>query len=106
MTLSTALLVLQTAGAVQTPVQLPATADSALVHGTGDIPPAVTAVRAEPAPTLDGHLDDPVWQIATPVTGFRRDRPGDGKHAAEKTEVRVAYNSTRTTITVRHLSLG
>ena len=66
-------------------------ADSALTHSNGDVPPAVTAVRADPAPVLDGVLDDAVWQMATPVTGFRRDRPGDGLPAAEKTEVRVAY---------------
>ena len=65
--------------------------DSALTHSNGDVPPTVTAVRADPPPVLDGILDDAVWQMATPVTGFRRDRPGDGLPAAEKTEVRVAY---------------
>ena len=92
MTLPTALLVLHAASAAaQTVGQLPAPADSALTHRDGVTPPAVTAVRADPAPTLDGRLDDPVWRIASPVTGFRRDRPGDGKPAAERTEVRVAY---------------
>ena len=93
MTLNTALLILHAAGAVQSVGQVTAPADSALTHRNGIAPPVVTAVRADPAPTLDGRLDDPVWRIASPVTGFRRDRPGDGKPAAERTEVRVAYTS-------------
>ncbi len=68
-----------------------AATDSALAHADGAVPPAVTAVRADPAPVLDGVLDEAVWQIAQPVTGFRRDVPGDGLPAAERTEVRVAY---------------
>ncbi|MDE2793635.1 MAG: DUF5916 domain-containing protein [Gemmatimonadota bacterium] len=65
--------------------------DSTLTHRDGYTPPTVTAVRADVAPALDGRLDDAVWRIATPITGFRRDRPGDGNPAGERTEVRVAY---------------
>ena len=93
MTLSTALLVLHATGVVQAPGQLAVPADTALTHGNGIAPPVVTAVRADVPPTLDGHLDEAVWGIASPVTGFRRDRPGDGKPAAERTEVRVAYTA-------------
>ena len=96
MTLATALLVLQAAapthsnGAAATVPT--AAADSGLAH-RGGVPQVVTAVRASPAPILDGRLDDPAWQMATPATGFRRDRPGDGLPASERTEVRVAYTS-------------
>ena len=77
---------------LQSPVQeTGAPADSALTHTDGVVPPAVTAVRAAVPPVLDGVLDDPVWQRAAPVTGFRRDNPGDGLPATERTEVRVAY---------------
>ena len=68
--------------------------DSTLVHAGGSTPPQVTAARAGRAPVLDGYLDETVWQAAAPVTGFRRDRPGDGLPAAERTEVRVAYTET------------
>ncbi|MDE2980577.1 MAG: DUF5916 domain-containing protein [Gemmatimonadota bacterium] len=90
MILESALLFAAAVG-VQSPQQVGMAADSTLTHTDGVVPPTVTAVRADPAPVLDGILDDPVWQNAIPVTGFRRDRPGDGLPAAEKTEVRVAY---------------
>lgn len=90
MILDSALLFAAALG-VQPPQQVAVAADSALTHSDGVVPPTVTAVRADPAPVLDGFLDDAVWQRAVPVTGFRRDRPGDGLPAAEKTEVRVAY---------------
>ena len=91
----TASLLVAAAIAAQTVPQIArqsgAAADSALVHADGSSPPQVTAVRADPPPVLDGVLDDPVWALATPVSGFRRDNPGDGLPATEKTEVRVAY---------------
>ena len=94
MTLSTALLILQAAAPTPaaTTAAPVAAADSGLAH-RGGVPRVVTAVRASPAPVLDGRLDDPVWRIATPATGFRRDRPGDGNPASERTEVRVAYTA-------------
>ena len=90
MILDSALLFAAAVG-VQSPQQIGPAADSALTHSDGVVPPTVTAVRADPAPVLDGFLDEAVWERAVPVTGFRRDRPGDGLPAAEKTEVRVAY---------------
>ena len=91
MALTSTILVAVATAAAPVPQQVGMPADSALTHSNGDVPPTVTAVRADPAPVLDGLLDDAVWQMAVPVTGFRRDRPGDGLPAAEKTEVRVAY---------------
>jgi hypothetical protein len=67
-------------------------ADSALRNPNGTIPPSVVAIRAQQPPDLDGILDDDVWRRATPVSGFRRDVPSDGAPAAERTEVRVAYD--------------
>lgn len=90
MILDSALLLAAAVG-MQSPQQVGAASDSALTHSDGIVPPTVTAVRADPAPVLDGILDDAAWQRAEPATGFRRDRPGDGLPAAEKTEVRVAY---------------
>ncbi len=53
----------------------------------------VHAVRAYAGPSLDGSLDEEAWARAVPVGGFRRDRPGDGEPASERTEVRVVYTS-------------
>ena len=85
------ILVFHAAAAASAGAQMAATPDSILTHRGGYTPPTVTAARADAAPSLDGRLDDAVWRLATPVTGFRRDRPGDGNPAGERTEVRVAY---------------
>ena len=52
----------------------------------------LTAVRASPAPVIDGRLDDPVWAAAVPVGGFLQRDPDEGKPATEETVVRVAYD--------------
>lgn len=49
------------------------------------------AIRVEHAPRLDGTLDDPLWQLAKPVTDFRQQEPLEGQPATEKTEVRILY---------------
>ena len=49
------------------------------------------AVRVEQAPRLDGTLDDPLWQLATPITNFRQKEPREGEPATEKTEIRILY---------------
>ncbi len=59
--------------------------------GAGD-PPTVTAVRVHTPPRIDGRLDDPVWRLAAPASGFRQREPLDGEPASERTEVRVLYD--------------
>jgi hypothetical protein len=49
------------------------------------------AVPVERAPKLDGTLDDPLWQLAKPITDFRQREPLEGQPATEKTEVRILY---------------
>jgi hypothetical protein len=49
------------------------------------------AFRVDHAPRLDGTLNDPLWQRATPVTGFSQREPFEGQQPTEKTEVRVLY---------------
>jgi hypothetical protein len=71
---------------------LPTDSAHPLVHSNGRVPRAVTAVFAERAPRVDGRLDDPVWQLAAPERGFRRDVPSDGNPASQETEVRVVYD--------------
>ena len=49
------------------------------------------AARVDHAPKLDGTLDDPLWQLAKPITDFRQKEPYDGQPPTEKTEVRILY---------------
>ena len=52
---------------------------------------AAQATRVERPPKLDGTLDDLIWQLARPVTGFRQREPFEGQSATESTEVRILY---------------
>src|SRR5207249_1911695 len=36
-------------------------------------------------------LDDPLWQLANPISDFRQREPYEGRSPTEKTEVRVLY---------------
>jgi hypothetical protein len=56
-------------------------------------PPAVTIDRTNVPPTIDGRLDDAVWQSAAEVTQFVQQRPVEGAPATERTEVRIVYDS-------------
>lgn len=58
---------------------------------TPEEPRIAKAVRVDQAPKLDGTLDDPVWQLAKPITDFRQREPQEGEAATEKTEVRILY---------------
>jgi len=49
------------------------------------------ATRVARAPLLDGMLNDPLWQQASPVTDFRQREPYEGQPATENTEVRILY---------------
>src|SRR2546427_4112734 len=50
------------------------------------------ASRVDRAPKLDGTLDDPIWQQATPIDNFLQREPFEGQPATEKTEVRILYS--------------
>lgn len=59
--------------------------------------PEVAAVRIAAADrlTVDGALDEAVWQRALPATGFRQRDPNNGAPATERTEVRVLIDADR-----------
>jgi len=57
-------------------------------------PPSVQAVHITQEPVLDGVLDEPVWQEASPVGQFRQRNPQEGSPATERTEVRILYSET------------
>jgi hypothetical protein len=54
--------------------------------------PSVGAVRLSSPLSLDGKLDEDVWQTAPVATDFRQSQPDEGKPATQKTEVRFAYD--------------
>ncbi len=51
------------------------------------------AVRVEKGPRIDGRLDDPAWQAATAIDGFRMVEPRPGEAPSERTEVRIVYDA-------------
>jgi len=50
------------------------------------------ASRVDRTPKLDGTLDDPLWQQATPISNFLQREPYEGQAPTERTEVRVLYD--------------
>src|SRR5213595_1841894 len=51
-----------------------------------------SASGVERAPKLDGTLEDPAWQQATPISKFLQREPFEGQTPTEKTEVRILYD--------------
>lgn len=49
------------------------------------------AARVDHAPRLDGTLNDPLWQEATPIDNFYQREPFEGRSPTEQTEVRILY---------------
>jgi hypothetical protein len=54
--------------------------------------PAGRATAVAEGPVLDGDvLGDPIWQQATPITGFLQWQPNEGQPVSETTEVRMIF---------------
>jgi hypothetical protein len=58
------------------------------------------AVRVDQSPTIDGVLDDQVWQKAPIVEQFTQQEPREGEAATERTEVRLLYDGKSLLIAV------
>ena len=52
----------------------------------------VRPVRVEVAPSIDGRLDEPLWDEIEPVTELFQIEPDVGEAITERTEVRIAYD--------------
>lgn len=64
---------------------------------SGDNPVARKQARAARATTpikLDGHLDEPIWQTAVPVTDFVQAEPNEGAAPVDGMQVRILYDET------------
>ncbi len=64
-------------------------------------PQLVRAVRATGPVTIDGVLNDPIWQTAERVTGFLQRDPNEGAQPTESTVVYVAYDDAALYIAAR-----
>jgi len=69
--------------------QLGVAGDAGALTGRVSVQPP----RTRTPPSIDGRLDDAVWQNAAQITEFVQRDPQDGAPATEKTEVYVAYDS-------------
>ncbi len=54
--------------------------------------PAAQALKVTAPPKLDGRLDDPIWQKAAVISGFKQREPDENQDASERTTVRIAYD--------------
>ena len=54
--------------------------------------PHLRATRIERPPSIDGRIDDPVWQTVLATDSYTQKFPDEGKPPAEKTLLRVAYD--------------
>jgi hypothetical protein len=53
---------------------------------------SVRAVRLTAPVSVDGTLDEPVWQNGNAITEFKQRDPNEGATPSQKTEVRLAYD--------------
>ena len=53
----------------------------------------VGVVATQQAPTLDGVLDEGIWQSAELIDGFVQQEPDEGAPSSERTEVRLLYDA-------------
>ena len=49
--------------------------------------------RVEDAPSIDGRLDEAVWQTAAIIDAFTQQEPAEGEPATERTVVRLLYDA-------------
>lgn len=54
----------------------------------------IGAVRTDDGPTIDGVLDEPVWNAAVVIEDFTQQEPLEGAPASERTVVRVLYDES------------
>jgi hypothetical protein len=66
------------------------TATAASVHD--QTAPHGDAARRTGPVTIDGRLDEPAWDAATPITSFRQTQPLEGPPGTQRTEIRILYD--------------
>ena len=71
---------------------LPCTASGQRPQQSNNAAKVVQVIRVESPPTIDGRLDEAVWEDADVITDFHQIRPGDGVEPSEPTEVYLLYD--------------
>ena len=61
-------------------------------HTDAEAKQVAQAIRVDHPPRLDGSNDDPLSQLASPITDFKQREPNEGQPATESTEVRLLYS--------------
>jgi len=56
-------------------------------------PSVMEALRIETPPKLDGHLDDPCWEMAPKIHNFTQRELHEGEPASERTEIAAVYTT-------------
>ena len=54
--------------------------------------PVARATFVEEPPTIDGFVNDAVWELADPISDFIQSEPVEGTPASERTVVKIVYN--------------
>jgi hypothetical protein len=86
-----ALSTLLLAAVAPLPAQAPDGEARAQYTHQSDAPQAVAARLTETI-RIDGSLDEPAWQSAPVIAGFRQLDPDEGAPVSERTEIRVLYD--------------
>ncbi len=68
--------------------------------------PAVVASRAQGSMRVDGLLDEPDWQTATPIADFKLILVREGEAPSDSTEVRVLYDAAHVYFGIRCANRG
>jgi hypothetical protein len=76
----------------------PAAAD--IDYETAHLSRIAAAVRISEKITVDGRLDEPAWERATPVGNFIQRRPRTGAPMTERTDVRFLYDDDNLYVSV------
>jgi len=76
--------------AVLCAVALPSSLIAQNIHPV--TPLEVRAVPLQGGISLDGRLDEAIWQTAPPATGLRQYQPKEGEIATQRTEVRFTFD--------------
>ena len=73
-------------------IVLAAAPPSAASDTVDSTPPPVRAARLTGPVTVDGVLDEPIWQTAEPASRFLQRDPVEGVAPSQRSEVRIAYD--------------
>ena len=77
------------------------TAAAAAAQTTSAPTVEVRAARAPRPPVIDGRLNDEIWTLVQPASGFTQRDPDEGQAATERTEVRFLYDDDSLYIAAR-----